>query len=137
MYPFDPIENPTALAIIHYLQEQLERDAVDTKSLIHHADPAISKMVADILSVNIDISDQWRIKYSILIDELGSNFVQDAEAAVAKLKMKHLEKLLQQNQLSLNTATTDNEVDEILKLHKHLQELQSQLTQKYGTVILK
>lgn len=131
------IENPTALAIIHFFQEQLEQDAVDTKSLINHSDQAIGKMVADILSINIDISDQWRLKYSILIDELGSNFVQDAEASVAKLKMKHLSKLLQQNQLSLNTAKTDTEVDEILKLHKHLQELQSQLTEKYGTVILK
>jgi DNA primase len=131
------IENPTALAIIQYFQEQLEQDAVDTRSLIHHPDPAISKMVADILSVSIEISPQWESKFSILIDAPGSNFVIDTQCSVAKLKMKHLEKLLQQNQLNLNTAKTDLEVDEILTVHKHLQELQRQLTDKFGTVILK
>jgi DNA primase len=131
------IENPTVLAIIHFFQDQLKKNTVNANDLIHHSDSTISKMVADILSVNIEISPQWHARFSILIDEPGSNYVYDADAALAKLKLKNIERLLQQNQLSLNTAQTDTDVDEILKIHKHLQEMQQQLTHKYGTVILK
>ena len=131
------IENPTVLAIIHYYQEELEHETINTTGLINHANPNISKMAADILSVNIDISPQWEAKYSILIETVGSNYVYDIQSALARLKLKNIEKLIQHNQLELNKTTNDADIEAVLKVHQHLMELRTALTHKWGTVILK
>jgi DNA primase len=131
------IENPTVLAIIHYFQEELEHETINTNGLINHSSPNISKMAADILSVNIDISPQWEAKYSILIDAIGTNYEYDVQSSLARLKLKNIEKLIQHNQLELNKSTNDNDIDAVLKVHQHLMELRTNLTHKWGTVILK
>jgi DNA primase len=131
------IENPTVLAIIHYFQEELEHETINTNGLINHSALNISKMAADILSVNIDISPQWQAKYSILIDAVGTNYEHDVQSSLARLKLKNIEKLIQHNLLELNKSTNDNDIDAVLKVHQHLMELRTTLTHKWGTVILK
>lgn len=131
------IENPTILEIIHYFHEQLQNPTIDTQGLIYHSNPRISQVVAEILSHNIEISPNWNLKYDLYIDEPGTNYRHDADSAIARLRLKNVEKLIRHNQDEFNKVSSDAEVENLLKVHQHLLELRNELTQKWGTVIVK
>lgn len=131
------IENPTILEIIAYFHEQLNNTTIDTQGLVYHSNPRISQLVAEILSTNIEISPNWNLKYDLYIDEPGTNYINDVESAIGKLQLKNVEKLIRHNQDAFNKVMSDDEVENLLKVHQHLLELRNILTQKWGTVIVK
>lgn len=131
------IENPVILQIIHLIQEQLERETIQISSLVNNEDPKVSKMVADILSNSIEISPNWGKKFDLIIEQPGTNYLYDIESSLGRLKLKNIEKMIRHNQDAFNQATTDEEVDALMRVHQHLIELRSTLTEKWGTVILK
>ncbi len=129
------IENATVLEIIQYFNQQLENEQVDTQGLVYHRDPKVSKMIAEILTANTDISPNWSSKYDIIIDEPGTNYQYDVDSALARLKLKNIEKLLRHNQDAFNDAEAD--IESLIRVHQHLLEMRGLLTEKYGTVILR
>jgi DNA primase len=131
------LEHPVVLQIVNTIHEQLENEQVDIQSLVHHEDPQVSRLVADILATPTDISPNWAKKYDIIIDEPGSNFVHDVNSAMARLKLKNIEKLIRHNQDAFNGAPDDATVEGLLMVHKHLLEMRNAITEKWGTVILK
>ena len=131
------IENATILEIMHHFEKQVANETIDIQGLVQHEDTKVSNMIADILSQNMEISPNWTKKFDILIDEPGSNFIVDIEAAIARLKLKHVEKMISHNQNEFNKIGDDLELEAVIKVHQHLLEMRSKLTEKYGTVILK
>jgi DNA primase len=131
------IENATILEIMHHFEKQVANETIDIQGLVQHENTKVSNMIADILSQNMEISPNWTKKFDILIDEPGSNFIVDIEAAIARLKLKHVEKMISHNQNEFNKIGNDLELEAVIKVHQHLLEMRSKLTEKYGTVILK
>lgn len=132
------LEHPIALAIIEDLNEQLSTEPeFNSNYLIHHSNPEISKFAADILAQPLEISPNWERLYDIIIDPPGSNYLQDANAALAALQLKNIDKMIRHNQDSFNSAITDEEIENLQRTHIHLKELQANLTHKWGTVIVK
>ncbi len=131
------IENPVILEIVHLVQEQLEAETVQISSLVNHEDPKVSKIVADILSSSLEISPNWGKKFDLIIEQPGSNYQYDVESALGRLKLKNIEKMIRHNQDAFNQAASDDAIDALMRVHQHLIELRSALTEKWGTVILK
>jgi DNA primase len=131
------IENATILEIMHHFEKQVDNETIDIQGLVQHEDAKVSNMIADILSQNMEISPNWTKKFDILIDEPGSNFIVDIESAIARLKLKHVEKMISHNQNEFNKIVNDLELEAVIKVHQHLLEMRSKLTERYGTVILK
>jgi hypothetical protein len=71
------------------------------------------------------------------MDEQGANYLADIESAITRLKLKHIEKSILQNQEDFNKAVTDDDIETLQKIHKHLTDERQQLTHKIGTVIIK
>lgn len=131
------IENQVIIQIIQLIQEQLEAETIQISSLVNHEDPKVSKMVADILSNSIEISPNWGIKFNLIIEQPGSNYQYDIESSLGRLKLKNIEKMIRHNQDAFNQAGSDESIDALMRVHQHLIELRSALTEKWGTVILK
>ncbi|MES2559438.1 MAG: DNA primase [Bacteroidota bacterium] len=131
------IESPVILQIVHLIQEQLEAESIQLSSLVNHEDPKVSKMIADILSSSLEISPNWGKKFDLIIEQPGSNYKYDVESALGRLKLKNIEKMIRHNQDAFNQAENDEAIDALMRVHQHLIELRSTLTEKWGTVILK
>ena len=131
------IENQVIIQIIQLIQEQLEAETIQISSLVNHEDPKVSKMVADILSNSIEISPNWGKKFDLIIEQPGSNYQYDIESSLGRLKLKNIEKMIRHNQDAFNQAGSDESIDALMRVHQHLIELRSALTEKWGTVILK
>lgn len=130
------IENPVIAELVSELYRQLHEGEVNPEQLLHMSDPKLTRVVADLMSENLDISPHWSM-YDVDVEPADINYKKDVEEAMLMLKVKNINKLIEENQQSFNTAKTDEEFSEIQQLHAHLLELRSELLKNKGTVVIK
>lgn len=131
------IDHPIITEIINEITQQLEQDKLNIQDFVNHTNPHITTFIATILSEQHEVSPHWERRFDIIMDEPGANFLKDIESALNRLKLKHIEKLIIQNQEEFNRITTDDEIETLQKIHQHLIEERKILTLKVGTVIVK
>lgn len=131
------IDHPVIAEIIGEVSKQLENNELDIQHFINHQNNLISTYIASILSEQKDISPHWEKRFDIIMEAPGSNYLQDIESAITRLRLKHIEKLIIQNQEEFNKAKTDEEIEMLQKIDKHLKEERHQLSHLSGTVIIK
>ncbi|GAA4329756.1 DNA primase [Flaviaesturariibacter amylovorans] len=161
------IENTTVLSIIHAYRAQLSvQRPVDPNFFIYHPDPAISSMAVALLYFPHEESRYWkseqnqsagyqqslfkqdwktfaRLVHKDNYDELSNYLLtqkdttnEEAESAVNYLKLRKVRRLLLQNHADLEKAPPEQQMTFLLT-HKHLKDMERELTAKLGTVIIK
>jgi DNA primase len=64
------------------------------------------------------------------------NFMHDVEASLLYFKLRKVKKMIAQNQIDMEHAKEDDQIL-LLQIHKHLKEVERELTKIIGTVIIK
>ncbi len=131
------IDHPVIAEIINEVAIQLEQNDLNIQHFVNHTNNLITTFIATIMSNQHEVSPNWEKKYDIIMDEQGANYLADIESAITRLKLKHIEKSILQNQEDFNKAITDDDVETLQKIHKHLTDERQHLTHKIGTVIIK
>ncbi len=133
------IENQLVHEVLNETHKQLELGEPDVKKLVNHMNPEVSKFIAEILSLQYDISPNWEHKYDIIIDKLEDKYLEDIESAMNRLKLKNTEKLIKLNKEEMLKAEQEDDIEflnDCMKVHQHLLTQKSKLSAKPGTVIL-
>ena len=131
------IENPVIQELLGMMHSQLVDNLFDPLKLVQQADSKIASIITEFLTDKHEISPKWEKKYDIIIETAEEHYIQDINAALARLKLKHIEKLILHNQEDFNKANTDEEFNGLQQAHMHLLELRKAITNKYGTAIIK
>jgi hypothetical protein len=90
------------------------------------------------MSKDIEVSPNWHKKYDVFIDPVGYNFKEDVDSSLLRLKIKHVEKLMKQNQLELENFEKMGDMDQVdihVQVHMHLTQKRHDLTRKIETTI--
>jgi len=98
-------------------------------------DPAMSKMVIDLLEMKYFVSEGWHEKFRIATVHESEDLPDAAYKVVLRLKKKKLELLIEQNDQALKATGDIDQQNELLKVHKHLKELLVEVDKELGTVI--
>jgi hypothetical protein len=64
------------------------------------------------------------------------SFMHDVEASLLYFKMRKVKKMIAQNQVDMEHAKEEDQML-LLQIHKHLKEVERELTKIIGTVIIK
>ena len=145
-------------AVAEYIFEELEQFHIETpqleklyetyksqyyqglepnpKTLLYHDDETIRQLVTGITLPPYELSQKW--------DEVmeGMNILnrdtahQDVLMSVNYFKLRKIKKMFEENQRDMETAGFDD-FKRLLEVHKHLKAIETDLTKKIGTVILK
>jgi DNA primase len=145
-------------AVAEYIFEELEQFHIETldleklyetyksqyyqglepnpKKLLYHDDETIRQLVTGITLPPYELSQKW--------DEVmeGMNILnrdtmhQDVLMSVNYFKLRKIKKMFEENQRDMETAGFDD-FKRLLEVHKHLKAIETELTKKIGTVILK
>ncbi|MFN5920113.1 MAG: hypothetical protein ACK45I_02310, partial [Bacteroidota bacterium] len=94
------------------------------------------QVVADMMSENLEVSPHWS-QYDVDVEPIETYFRQDVEQALLMLKVKHINKLIDENQLEFNHAKTDEDLHALQQVHAHLLMQRSELLKPRGTVLIK
>ncbi|WP_317040710.1 DNA primase [Roseivirga misakiensis] len=98
-------------------------------------DPAMSKLVIDLLEMKYFVSEGWEKRHRIGVVHESEDLPEAAYKMVLRLKKKKLEKLIGQTDESLKKPSSEQEQEELIKMYMHLKTLLMEVDAELGTVI--
>jgi DNA primase len=107
-----------------------------SKTLLYHDDENIRNLI-----VNLTVSPhELSLKWDTILE--GMNIVnrdtsmEDVTMSVNYFKLRKIKKMFDQNQQDMENAGFEEQM-RLIELHKHLKEIEREITKKIGTVIIK
>jgi DNA primase len=131
------IEHPVINEILGLLHEQMTQQLFDPEKLLQHQNAQVTSLLAEIMTDKHELSPKWEQRYGIFIEGNEEHYKQDIQGALARLTLKHIDKLILHNQEDFNKASTDEEIHVLQQAHIHLIEWRKSITRIYGTAIIK
>jgi DNA primase len=107
-----------------------------TKTMLYHEDEQIRSMVVSISLFPFELSQKWdEVMESMNIVNRDTS-VQDVMMSVNFYKLRKIKKMFEQNQRDMEHAPIDDQM-RLIEVHKHLKDIERELTKQLGTVIIK
>ncbi len=137
---FEQIDNPIYKKIflevkINYSANQIP----NVNHFINHEDEKIRLTCAEMLLEEYEYSKNWIDKHDMALVNQKSpelNYLLDTKYTILKLKIKKLDKQMDENQQNMKTSTPD-EIDFLMKVHMKLLEARNQISNMLNAVVLK
>jgi DNA primase len=107
------------------------------KTLLYHEDINIRTLVVNITMFPYELSRRWDEVLQIVNNTTTDTSKQDVLMSLNYFKLRKIKKMFEQNQQDMERAKTFEEQMRLIELHKHLKDIEVQLTKELGTVILK
>jgi DNA primase len=141
-YVFDeiegfPLENTEMIYLLEaYKKLFFEGKLPDGKTLQYHEDERIQKWAVNIIEPELELSLRWNEKLGIKKKVEKKDIMIEVNIILVYFKLRKIKKMIIQNQTDLEKAP-DNEQIQLLQIHKHLKDIEKELTSTLGTVIYK
>jgi DNA primase len=106
------------------------------KSMLYHANEKLRNLVIHITMSNSELSQNWdevMEGMNILNRDLSQ---QDVLMSVNFYKLRKIKKMFEENQRDMEFAPLEEQM-RLIELHQHLKEIERNITQQLGTVIMK
>jgi DNA primase len=140
---------------------------VDKNLFVYNSDPAISSFAVSLLNFPYEESDHWKKEFSSstgyqtrLFEQSYEDFLRsvtvgnetelmsflkmdedrthiEVESALSYLKLRKIKRMLLENQTDLEKKHTPEEYHNLTQTHEHLKQMEREISNKLGTVIIK
>ena len=143
------------------------RPIIDKNLFVYSSDPAISSFAVSLLNFPYEESDHWKKEFSSstgyqakLFEQNYEDFLRsvsvgnenelmsflkmdedkthiEVESALSYLKLRKIKRLLLENQTDLEKKHTPEEYRHLAQTHEHLKQMEREISNRLGTVIIK
>jgi DNA primase len=104
---------------------------------LYHEDARIRTLVVNVTLFPFELSQRWDEKLeNIKVNNLDTS-LQDVWMSLNYFKLQKIKKMFQQNQEDMLNSKELNEQLRLMEIHKRLKEIEMEITQQLGTVIIK
>jgi DNA primase len=132
------IDNTKLLEIIQTFKIWYESKIEPTeKNFLYHENQEMSLLVVSIMEFNYEVSAGWQEQYEMPVPTRDQNYKEEVYSTVNYLKLRKIKRLIGINQKDLEESHTAEEQLSLLQTHKHLKDLEIEMTRQMGTVILR
>jgi DNA primase len=107
-----------------------------TKTLLYHENEALRNLVVSISVFPFELSQKWDEVMETMNIVNRDTSVQDVLMSVNFYKLRKIKKMFDENQRDMEYASLDEQM-KLIEVHKHLKEIERELTKQLGTVIIK
>jgi len=144
-----------------------EREKLDKNIFVYSNDPVISSFAVSLLNFPYEESEHWKREFSSstgyqqkLFDQSYEDFLRsvsvgnetelmtflkmdedrthiEVESALSYLKLKKIKRMLLENQVDLEKKHTPEEYRNLAQTHEHLKQMEREISDKLGAVIIK
>jgi DNA primase len=135
---YELIDNKRLLKILDLYRSWYEQGLEPgTKSFIYHEDQELSTLAVSIMDFHYEISPNWKDHYDGKIATPEELYREDVRSTMRYLKLRKIQRLMEENQQDLSKPHNDEELTVLLQTHRHLKELERELLQDTGAVIVR
>lgn len=132
-----PLEHPEMIYLLECYKKWLHEGRMpNAKTLQYHEDPTVQKWVVELFAPEHEVSLRWNEKLGIVKKDEPRDFMHEVEVSLMYYKLRKVKKMIELNQRDLENAP-EKEQMQLLHIHKHLKEVEKELTKHIGTVIYK
>jgi len=132
-----PLENEDMVYLIEaYKKWFYDGKLPSSKTLQYHEDERVQKWVVSLFEPDHELSTRWNEKLGKPEREDVKDIINEVEIGLMYFKLRKVKKMISQNQMDLENAPEKEQI-QLLQIHKHLKEVERELTQSIGTVIMK
>jgi len=116
-----------------WYQQGLEPTA---KTLLYHENDAIRNLVVSISVFPFELSQKWDEVMETMNIVNRDTSIQDVMMSVNFYKLRKIKKMFDENQRDMEHASLNDQM-KLIEVHKHLKDIERELTKQLGTVIIK
>jgi DNA primase len=107
------------------------------KSFLYHENQQMSSLVVSIMEFPYEVSPGWKEHYEMPVPTRNDTYKEEVFSTVNYLKLRKVKRLVSINQKDLEQPHSAEEQISLLQTHKHLKDLEIEMTRQMGTVILR
>ena len=107
------------------------------KNFLYHENLEMSALVVSIMEFPYEVSRGWKEHYEMPVPTRDDNYREEVFSTVNYLKLRKIKRLISINQKDLEQPHSAEEQISLLQTHKHLKDLEVEMTRQLGTVILR
>lgn len=132
------IDDKQMLSVIE-LYENWVKEGVEPspQQFLYYPDTRLSAVVVNLLETRYELSQNWKDHYDGPLPTREDLYKEEVVSTLTYLKLRKIKRLISENQLDLEKATSPDEQLTLLQTHQHLKQLEVELTKELGTVIFK
>ncbi len=131
-------DNPLLTKIYNAYKEKYYNNEQPTiKTFTHSEDKEIANLATSITMFPHELSSNWDNVVEGLNITTRDISLQDVNMSLNYFKLRKIKKMFDENQAELETAKTFEEQKTLIEVHKHLKEIEREITKQLGTVIFK
>ena len=108
----------------------------NTDYFVKHRNPQLAQTTIHLISSNDQLSDKWKTKHNVSVAHETDNLKKSVNHDLFIYKEKRLQKLLRDEKEKLRTASTDEEIQEILINVQKLDALKGRVNKLLGRTII-
>ena len=132
-----PLENEDMVYLIEAYKKWFYAGKLpNAKTLQYHEDERVQKWVVSLFEPDHELSQRWNEKLGKPERVEEKDIINEIEIGLMYFKLRKVKKMISQNQIDLEAAPEKEQI-QLLQIHKHLKDVERELTQGIGTVILK
>ncbi|WPQ65631.1 DNA primase [Chitinophaga sancti] len=139
-YDFESLaDNEIVKRILREYKQMYDEDNLpDKKWFLYHADHDVTAMVVQIMEdKEAELSPKWKEEFEIETVYGDNAYLKDTISTTNYLMLRKIRKMIMENQQELERATDFEVQINCMKMHKHLKQLENELTNGLGTVIFR
>jgi len=107
------------------------------KTFIYHDDVELSSLVVSVMDFPYELSHNWKEHYDGELPTREELYRQEVTSVLTYLKLRKIKLLISENQKDLERPHTTDEQLVLIQTHQHLKQMERELLQGMGTVIIK
>jgi DNA primase len=131
-------DNKQLLRIIHtyktWYDEKLEPTA---KNFLYHEDQQLSTLVVSVMDVQYELSEKWKSEFEMPVPSREDMYREEVISTLNYLKIRKIKRMMEQNQQDMQQPHTAEEQIMLIQTHQHLKQMERDLLQQTGTVIVR
>jgi DNA primase len=131
-------DNKQLLRIIHtykaWYDEKLEPTA---KNFLYHEDQQLSTLVVSVMDVQYELSEKWKSEFEMPVPSREDVYREEVISTLNYLKIRKIKRMIEQNQQDMQQPHSAEEQIMLIQTHQHLKQMERELLQQTGTVIVR
>jgi DNA primase len=98
---------------------------------------AMSALVVSLMEFPYEISDKWKNKFQLPVSSREEMYKEEVISTMGYLKLRKIKRMMEENQQDLEKPHSPEEQLTLLQTHQALKQMEKELLQHLGTVIVR
>jgi DNA primase len=134
----DLFDNKQLLRVIQtYKTWYAEQMEPTLKTFLYHEDQQLSALVVSVMDFPYELSEKWKSEFEMPVPTREDMYKEEVAGTLNYLKLRKIKRMIDQNQQDMSKPHSSEEQLMLIQTHQHLKQMERELLQHAGTVIIR